>query len=101
MKRASPLKRGTKLRAIGKRGRASRDEFATIRPCVLSRDSYTCRRCKDPSSKPLDVHHRKPRSRGGQHTMENLVTLCRLCHSAVHDGAPDWREWVIGRKAAK
>jgi hypothetical protein len=34
----------------------------------------------------LDLHHRKLRSRGGENTLENLVTLCGAHHRAVHYG---------------
>lgn len=102
MKPGKPLRRGARLRQVGKRGRAIRDELAKVRPCVLARDGYVCRRCLDPLCKPLEVHHRKARSQGGAHTMQNLVTLGRACHAAVTDHrAADWRAWVITRKAVR
>ena len=30
------------------------------------------------------VHHRQMRSQGGQHTVENMVHICHLCHGWVH-----------------
>jgi hypothetical protein len=32
----------------------------------------------------VDVHHLVPRSDGGRHTSENLVTLCSAHHRAIH-----------------
>lgn len=31
----------------------------------------------------LSVHHRKPRTRGGADSLDNLVTLCNPCHSSL------------------
>ena len=30
------------------------------------------------------MHHRKLRSQGGEHTVENLVHICSTCHDYVH-----------------
>lgn len=93
--RSSSLSKGTKLRHVGKRGRAIRSELEKVRPLVFERDGNLCRRCKDPLCTPLDVHHRRARSQGGTHTLDNLVLLCRQCHTFVTDHrAPDWREWI-------
>ena len=42
------------------------------------RDKESCRLCG--SNKRLHVHHIKPVSSGGSHTLQNLITLCRRCH---------------------
>lgn len=89
------------LRRVGARGEATRKELAMMRPLVLARDNMRCARCRDRACKPLDLHHRRARSQGGEHTLENLVTLGRRCHDAVTaHTAPDWREWVDTRKGA-
>lgn len=65
---------------------ASRTIPAPIRRAVLARDR---RRCCIPgcgSSAHIDLHHLVPRSRGGAHTMINLVALCDRHHAAAHDG---------------
>lgn len=31
-----------------------------------------------------EVHHKKPLSEGGTHERENLIALCKSCHSRVH-----------------
>lgn len=31
-----------------------------------------------------EVHHRKPLSEGGTHDRENLIALCKSCHSRLH-----------------
>lgn len=44
----------------------------------LERDGHQCRLCG--SRERLHVHHVKPISFGGTHTLQNLITLCRRCH---------------------
>ena len=38
-----------------------------------------------------EVHHKKPLSQGGTHNFENLVSLCKSCHSRIH--ATDGTKW--------
>lgn len=45
--------------------------------CLL-RDNYRCRICKN--TKRLHIHHVKPISYGGRHSLQNLITLCKACH---------------------
>jgi len=63
---------------------------ATIAPGrrseVLRRDRYRCRAPGCGNSRFLEVHHIKPRSRGGKNTLDNLVTLCSGCHRLHHEG---------------
>ncbi len=50
------------------------------------RDKSQCQICGDRPGDPyceLHVHHRVPRSEGGSDTLENLITLCDLCHAVV------------------
>jgi len=49
---------------------------------VLERDGWRCQLCGSPRN--LQVHHRKFRSRLGDDTEENLITLCADCHRAEH-----------------
>lgn len=64
----------------------------TAKKMVCSRDQWLCVRCERPAT---DCHHRKPRKMGGTRNAEtnyglaNLVSLCRACHSYVHDN-PAW-----------
>ncbi len=37
----------------------------------------------------LDVHHRKPISKGGDNSLENLITLCKVHHRLQHEFAPE------------
>jgi len=33
----------------------------------------------------LEIHHKELRSLSGQDIEQNLITLCRACHSYVHE----------------
>ena len=58
--------------------------------CV-TRDRYECQAHRHgfqpdtPCHGRLVVHHRRLRSQGGTHDLENLVTLCDLHHRNAHD----------------
>lgn len=60
---------------------------ADVRVSVYERDGYTCQDCGvqgRPGIRVGDIqaHHLVGWSRGGEHTADNLVTLCTLCHKA-------------------
>lgn len=60
-----------------------------VRQYVLKRDNYTCQCCGAHSTKTkgikLHVHHIETRRTGGN-APNNLVTLCTVCHKALHAG---------------
>jgi hypothetical protein len=60
-------------------------DFYNVKAFVLSRDSYTCQKCKNKKGK-LHVHHIIFRSKGGTDSPENLITLCEDCHTKLHKG---------------
>jgi 5-methylcytosine-specific restriction endonuclease McrA len=49
---------------------------------VLYRDGWRCQKCG--SFINLQVHHIRPRSRLGDDTETNLITLCANCHRICH-----------------
>lgn len=55
---------------------------------VYRRDDHQCQKCGGRGgrrgNKQLHAHHRVPVSNGGNHDMNNLVTLCHSCHERVH-----------------
>lgn len=62
-----------------------------VRRQVLQRDAHKCLHCGwsherwNPSDpRHLEAHHVDPHGRGGENTPENLITLCNICHDAVH-----------------
>lgn len=57
-----------------------------MREYVLHRDGHKCQHCKGKSKDPiLNVHHIESRKVGGN-SSQNLITLCKSCHKAYHEG---------------
>jgi HNH endonuclease len=49
---------------------------------AMEQSSWLCARCR--SLRRLEIHHRKYRSHGGTHRIENLEPVCRDCHKLIH-----------------
>jgi hypothetical protein len=73
-------------KASGKLHRATQDVPPAVRRAVLRRDRHRCQAPGCRHADFLDVHHIQPREEGGQHELENLLTLCGA-HRACHGGA--------------
>lgn len=67
-----------------------------VRGKVLLRDHYSCQDChwthelwnrSDP--RHLELHHIKEHAKGGENSVENLVTLCTVCHDVRHRKHPN------------
>ncbi len=56
--------------------------YEGLRQQILLRDGWRCQSCGTMSN--LEVHHMKFRSRSGEDSEENLITLCAACHASVH-----------------
>jgi len=65
-----------------RRVRLDADAYRALRWKVLERDAWRCQRCGSISG--LEVHHMQRRSRQGEDSEENLVSLCPECHRAIH-----------------
>lgn len=53
---------------------------------VLRRDKHQCQYCG--SKHKLTLDHVNPRSKGGKHTWDNVVTACESCNSRKGDRTP-------------
>jgi hypothetical protein len=53
---------------------------------VLRRDERRCRVAGYRNATFLDLHHIRPRSEGGSHRADNLLTLCSAHQRALHRG---------------
>lgn len=79
--------------------RTSGYDWAPVRDEVLARDENKCVMCSFPDgferrSRTLHVHHITPLKEGGTNKVENLATLCNICHREEHrrlakGGKPD------------
>jgi len=54
---------------------------------VFKRDCFTCQKCSfvDLSASDLEIHHITPKVLGGLDILDNLVTLCSICHNYAPD----------------
>jgi 5-methylcytosine-specific restriction endonuclease McrA len=62
--------------------RFERAQYSQLHHAILRRDDWRCQVCG--TRLHLEVHHQQFRSRSGDDTEENLITLCHNCHSAEH-----------------
>jgi len=72
----------TTLRTKTPRLRLALNAYEQLRQRVLERDSWRCQNCGYHEN--LEVHHKTPRSRQGDDSEVNLITLCNSCHSNEH-----------------
>ena len=49
---------------------------------AIEQHAWRCARCRRP--RPLQIHHRRYRSHGGTHRVENLEPVCWDCHRLIH-----------------
>ena len=60
---------------------------AVSRQEMLRRDAYQCQYCGN--RKQLTIDHVIPRSKGGKHTWDNVVTACATCNGRKGDRTPE------------
>lgn len=72
-------------------------DWAARQAKCIERDDHKCRLCG--ATETLHVHHVKPISFGGPHSLQNLITLCRKCH--MKQGYYEHRELVRHNIRAK
>jgi 5-methylcytosine-specific restriction endonuclease McrA len=69
-----------------------------LRAEIAARYRGRCVVCLRPAS---DVHEIVPRSQGGKVDLENSVTLCRECHTEVHETGTRLSSDLLRERAAK
>jgi 5-methylcytosine-specific restriction endonuclease McrA len=58
------------------------ESYENLRQQVLRRDGWRRQSCGTMSN--LEVHHKQFRSRSGNDSDQNLITLCSTCHAQTH-----------------
>ena len=71
---------------------------APVQDLVRARSGGTCEGCC--RREATEMHHRKYRARGGQHTAANLLHLCGWgnhtgCHGEAHTAAGQDKGWSV------
>lgn len=75
-------------------GKRSRSAIApAVRRAVLERARYRCERDGCGHARFIEVHHVRPRARGGSNEPDNLIVLCSACHALVHRHGPGDRQF--------
>ncbi len=69
----------------------SSKEWERLRSAVFERDNYTCQYCGK-RDVALECDHILPFSRGGNSTIDNLITACKSCNRSK--GAKTLSEWM-------
>ena len=59
------------------------------RESIFKRDLYTCRYCGN-TAPPFHIDHVYPFSKGGETSIENLVTACADCNMGKHNSVGVW-----------
>src|SRR5437879_7816113 len=62
-----------------------RTRAALSRRAVFARDGHRCQYCGHGAE---NIDHIVPRSRGGEHTWDNVVAACRACNARKEDRLP-------------
>lgn len=71
----------------------------STRTAVMLRDAYICQYCAEtPGRQFLTVDHVIPRSRGGSHDWDNLVTACTRCNQKKGSLTPEEAMMQLIRK---
>jgi len=73
----------TKISPKRARLRLQREAYRDLHRQALERDSWRCQVCG--AGTHLQVHHQEFRSRSGDDSLHNLITLCVDCHRQVHE----------------
>jgi len=62
---------------------------------ILKRDNFTCKKCGFRGKETeLEIHHIIPKFEGGKDMIENLVTLCSICHKHAPDKGIEFKKYL-------
>lgn len=72
------------------------DEWQEIRKIVLERDNYHCMCCGRSlqENAVLAIHHNSYQHLFDERNhLDDLVTLCKVCHASVHRNRANWQRF--------
>lgn len=75
-----------------------REGIPLTRRTVFVRDNNSCQYC---GARAESIDHVIPRSRGGEHTWDNVVAACRRCNSKKENRLPEEAGLRLLRKPVK
>ncbi|MEK6823680.1 MAG: HNH endonuclease [Nanoarchaeota archaeon] len=63
---------------------------------VLERDNFSCQKCgfRDANGEELEIHHINPKVFNGLNEINNLSTLCSICHKHAPDTEKEFKEYL-------
>ena len=70
--------------------------MALSRRAIFARDDHRCQYCGGVAD---SIDHIMPRSRGGEHTWDNVAAACRRCNLSKRDRSPDEAGMRLARPA--
>lgn len=76
------------LKTVNYLNYTSTEHWKQFRKTALEHHNYTCQICGAHKIR-LDVHHKTYASRG-QETLDDVLVLCRPCHSRLHDSKGEY-----------
>ncbi len=67
-----------------------------VRKKVLERDNFTCQKCgfQDKTIQNIEIHHIKPKIFGSDDNLDNLITLCSICHHYAPDSESAFQTYI-------
>lgn len=101
LQRKTPMKR-TPLKSKNSTKRPTKKKNRIppeVRSAVMKRAGHQCEVMADPlcTTRADEFHHRKLRSQGGEHTVENGLGICPACHRHIHMNPEESRKegWIV------
>lgn len=83
-------------------------EANKFRLAIYKKHNYLCAACRSPldNSENVELHHIKPKSLGGEYTLDNIVPLHEICHKGItHAGKQvydsDWSKATFSYSGGK
>lgn len=70
---------------------SKREAKARFRDQILKGWDYKCAYCQEDLGKSGTLDHVRPKSKGGETSVSNLIAACFNCN--IRKSSSDWKEW--------